>query len=266
MTRLRKIAPYAFVMLSSACSTAEEAQLSAAAAFAADECYTSFEPMLSRAGEAGLSTLHYACEGAACSGREAFASHTTHSVFFDVASGDAASVMISSDTPEVLHVTQWGARFDPCVGQMRVFATLEAFAEGSVALEVHVDGVRVDRVEGHVAKAFEVQLRASTLAQFDFRDDGKAVQAVLGEPLLVAPSVRDAQGKLLVGVPRLSWHLDDERVASLRTEPDSEDEQYSRDLATPRAVFIDAKAPGKTELRVATRDGAEGTLSIVVMP
>jgi len=236
-----------------------------AAAFDLSSCDTSFEARASRLGSQGRARLSYACAADVCDATTPFAAGTSASVTIEIPSDMAHALEIESSDPAVLRVTNVRAVVDPCLEQTRAYLSLEARSAGQARLLVFADGVE-DELSVEVLAPASVSLRASPIRQFDFGDrSAKEAQALTGEPLLVLPALLSAAGKPLIGLPALTWSVSDESLASVRTEPNDEDESFVRDWADASAVFFDAKKPGLTRIDVRTEGGTQGSLTVRIV-
>jgi len=234
-----------------------------APAFDEASCEPNFEARVSRTGKQDMARLSYACAADLCDASEPFASGSSVLAAIDLPTASAQGLTVESQSPGTLKATLLQANYDACLGQTRAYVMLDAVQPGEATLLVTADGL-VDELMVRVARAASIGLQVSPLSQLAFSKADEA-QTLPGEPLLVVPSLLDADGSTLIGIPALSWSVDDARIAAVRADPSTEDERFLRDLAAANAVFVDGKMPGLARLRVITRDGVEGALSVRVL-
>ncbi len=244
------------------CATEQKSSKSADA-FDEGSCDTSFEARASRVGSQRQARLSYGCAADVCAADEAFAAGTMQLVTIDVPSTLASSLEISSSNPSVIRTMNVQAALDPCLGLTRASVSLEAGVAGEASLRVTAEGV-TDELIVQVLDPASISLRASPLGAFDLSLEGEVTVAA-GEPVLIVPSLRTADGARLRGLPALSWAVADETLASVRVEAQSEDETFVRDWAAPNAVFLDTKQVGITQIYARTADGTEGAMIVNII-
>jgi hypothetical protein len=205
--------------------------------------------------------LLYACEGDACSGSERFARGLHHAIQLEVEAAQESALVVQSKDPDIASVFDVVSTYDPCANKLRAWATLDAQLVGETSLLVRDAHGELDIIPIAVAEPASIRLRASHAAAFAFEKAVSTLEATEGESWLLFPELYDLDRVLLVGLPPLTWEVDDLEVAEVHLPRDAP----TSERAVPGAMQVEAKLAGETILRVQSPEGANTRLLLRVV-
>jgi hypothetical protein len=218
-----------------------------------------------RAGAHGVAWLLYSCDGNACNGEESFTRGIRHAVSFEVAAGPEAALLIESSDPSVAQLADLASAFDPCAQKIRGWATIDARAAGRATLSIRDAAGELDTIEIAVADPDSIRLRTTLASAFAFERPDSTLLVTEGDSWLLLPELFDASGELLLGVPELTWEVDDPQVAELHTAAVDADSALVPELSAFGTARLEAKNEGETELSVRANNGARASLRLRVV-